>query len=98
MVKIEIKSIAVNVKSGVSAKSGKPYSISEQEGWAYLSSKSGPNPYPSRILINLEDGHPPYPVGSYTVAPWSLYVGDFSGLRLGRLELLPLQQANVRAA
>ena len=98
MIKIEVKSAEVTTKSGIAAKTGKPYSIREQEAWAFLCSVTGPQPYPSRTVLNLEDDQPPYPPGQYTIDASSIYVGDFGSLRLGRLRLKALAPAAARAA
>lgn len=97
MIKIEVKSSDITTKSGVAAKTGKPYTIREQEAWAFLYSAGGPQPYPSRIVLNLEDDQTAYAAGAYTIDPSSIYVGDFGSLRLGRLRLKSLA-TSARAA
>lgn len=102
MIKIEIASNLVETKSGVSAKSSKPYSIRQQEGWAltYNSQTSQPNPHPQKIVFTLDDNQPPYPVGLYMLDPSSLYVGKFDSLMIGRVKLIarPAAAAKVSAA
>lgn len=99
MIKVEVKSTEVVTKSGVSARTNKPYSIREQVGvYAFLSDRDGkPNPYPTRITISLRDEQQPYDPGLYTVAPESFYVDRFNALSLG-LVLRPLAQAAAKAA
>ncbi|MCK9283976.1 MAG: G5P family DNA-binding protein [Rhodocyclaceae bacterium] len=83
-IKIEVKSVEIAVKNGTSARTGKPYSIREQEAWAYTTDRKGnPHPYPQRIRLNLEDDAPAYSVGFYTLSPGSFYVDRFNGLALG---------------
>lgn len=99
MIKVEVKSTEVVTKSGVSARTNKPYSIREQVGvYAFLNDRDGkPNPYPTRITISLRDEQQPYETGLYTVAPESFYVDRFNALSLG-LVLRPLSPAAAKAA
>ena len=78
MIKIDIKSTECTEKSGTAKGTGKRYSFKEQQAWAHLPGE----PYPSKIKLTLNDDEQPYPVGSYTLAPDSLYVGDFNALAL----------------
>ncbi|MCZ2152945.1 MAG: G5P family DNA-binding protein [Bryobacterales bacterium] len=84
MINIEVKSTEVIVKSGNSARTGKPYSIREQVAvYAFLHDRDGkPNPYPTRVSVTLRDEQEPYPVGLYTLAPESLYADRFAQLSL----------------
>ena len=89
MIKIEILSDVVNVKRGNAKVTGKPYEIREQIGYAFLVDKDGVIPkYPTKIVVNLEDAQAPYPLGSYTLSPAALYVGDFDQLKIGRVSLV----------
>lgn len=99
MIKIEVSTSVFDQKQGVSARTGKPYSIREQEAWAYLSDRDGKlQPHPQRIRITLADGDAPYQPGMYQLHPSSIYVGDFSQLNI-RARLRPMQPAaGVRAA
>ena len=86
---IEVKSPETNVKEGISAKSGKPYRIVEQDAWAHTLDKHGkPQPFPVRIVLSIKDGMSPYATGKYTVDPASFYVDRFNGLALA-LRLVP---------
>lgn len=83
MIKIEINSAEVRVKSGTSARTGKPYSIREQDGWAHTCDRQGkPNQYPVRVSISLGDDQAPYAPGTYTLAPESLYTNRFNQLEI----------------
>lgn len=86
MIKIEFKDNISKTKSGVSARTGKPYSIREQEGWAYTFDRQGkPHPYPQKCSITLPDEmQDAYPAGVYTLSPASIYLNRF-----GQLELAP---------
>ncbi len=98
MIKIEIESPAVNVKSGISAKTGKQYSIREQDAWAYLTDAEGkPQKHPTAMKITLEDTQQPYPVGSYVLQSSSIWVADFGRLSIGRVRIAPIASA-VKAA
>jgi len=98
-IKIEVKEAISKTKSGVSARTSKPYTIREQEAWAYTVGRDGkPHPYPVRISITLNDDQTePYPVGNYTISPASFYANRFNGLECG-LILQPLAAAARQAA
>ena len=98
MIKVEINSASFDVKSGTAASTGKPYSIREQEAWAYLCDRDGkPQPYPQKIKVTLDDQQPPYNPGTYQLDPSSIFVGDFAQLNI-RARLRPLQQVAKAAA
>lgn len=81
--KIFIQSAEVIEKTGVSQKTGKPYSIREQLGYAHIPGKH----FPVAIRIPLEDGSAPYPEGNYLLSDRSFQVGSFDTLKLGRVYL-----------
>lgn len=90
MIRIEIKSQDITTRSGVSSKTGKPYSIRSQEAYAYTFGRDGkPQPYPSRIELNIEGDGPGYNPGFYTLDPACVYVDRFGGLALARPRLIP---------
>jgi hypothetical protein len=98
-IKIEVKSPAIIERSGVSAKTGKPYSIREQEAYAHTFDKDGHlMPYPVRIRLSLGPQQPPYAPGNYQLDPSCIYVDQFGGLTLSRPRLLPIAQAVKQAA
>jgi hypothetical protein len=82
MLTITIKSTQTTTKSGVSAK-GKPYSITEQEGFIELNDER------RKLRVPLADGAAPFPVGDYHVGDGSFFVGDYGRLEIGRLDLVP---------
>lgn len=89
-IKIEVKSTEVHTKSGTAAATGKPYSIREQDAWAFTTDREGnPQEYPQAIRITLDDQQQPYPVGFHTIAPTSFYVGQWGQL-MCRIRLKPL--------
>jgi len=87
MIKIEIESNEVRTKSGVSQKTGKPYEIRSQQGYAFIPGDK----YPSSIPVRLASNQSPYEAGSYQLSPESLYIGRY-GLELGKLKLIPLSK------
>lgn len=92
MIKIEITTPSFEEKRGTSARTGKPYSIREQEAWAFLCDREGkPQPHPQRIKVTLDDQQAPYNPGLYQLDPSSIFVGDFAQLNI-RARLRPLQQ------
>lgn len=98
MIKIEIQSADVKVKSGISARTGKPYSIPEQQGFAFTYSRDGkPNSYPVKVAIVLGEDQQPYPPGVYQLAPESFYTNRFDQLEISPV-LKPLASAFKAAA
>lgn len=78
MLKFQVETTVVDEKRGTSAKTGKPYSIREQEAWCYFYDKDGkPYPYPQKIKLTLDDDQQPYPLGNYILDPNSLYADRF---------------------
>jgi hypothetical protein len=100
VIKIEIQSTEIRVKSGSSARTGKPYSIREQDGYALTSDKRTGKlkPYPEHCVITLEEDRPPYPPGNYILSAESIWVNRFNQLEISPV-LRPLQSAaQVKAA
>lgn len=91
-IRIEVKSAAVVENSGVAKATGKPYTIRKQTAWAHVMDQDGkPYEYPARIELQLENDQAPHPVGNYTIAPASFFVGDYDKLAMRRLVLSPLK-------
>lgn len=99
MLKIQVETLVVDAKNGTSAKTGKPYSIREQEAWAFTYDRDGkPHPHPQRIRLTLDDDQlQPYPIGTYQLDPASLYVDRFGQIAI-RARLRPMVQAATKAA
>lgn len=98
MIKIEIKSAEIRTKSGVAAKTGKPYSIREQDGWAFTLGRDGkPNAYPVKLSLSLRDEQQPYQPGVYTLCPSSLYTNRFDQLEISPV-LVPMVAEAKKAA
>jgi len=77
--KIEVKSSEVKVKSGNAKRTGRPYTIREQEAYLHVPGAA----YPERCVLNLEDDQEPYAPGIYETSN-ELYVGDFGRLAVSR--------------
>ncbi len=93
MLKIEVKSTEINTRTGT--KNGNDWKIRTQEAYAHIQNRNGTAaPYPEKILLNLNNGNSnnaeqqPYAVGTYYLSDSSIYVGDFSALRLGNPVLI----------
>lgn len=93
MLKIEVKTDQVSERSGT--KNGRDWKIRTQEAYAHIVQRNGsPAPYPEKILLTLDNGNAnrapqaAYSVGTYYLSDNSIYVGDFSALRLGSPVLL----------
>jgi hypothetical protein len=97
MLKLEVRSGEVSLKQGTSAKTGKPYSIREQVAWCFFVDAQGVlEPYPSRVLLTIEDNEQPYPPGIYELSPSSFSLGKFGSI-FCRPKLMPFA-ANVKRA
>lgn len=73
---IEIVSQDFKIRSGVSSRTNKNYSMREQIAFVH---KKGER-YPEKIKITLEDNQAPYPAGNYDLAPSSFYVDKYDSL------------------
>jgi len=90
MIRIEIESQTIQTRSGVSSKTGKPYTIHEQSALLFRDGEK----YPERIKLNLDDGATPYAPGQY-----SLHDSSFSVNRYDSLQVRPvLSPLKVQAA
>ncbi len=97
MFKVNVSSVAIHTRNGISPRTGKPYSMREQTGWIYLVDQEGkPNPHPTQITLLLDDQQAPYAIGDYMVKPSSFYVARFGKLSVN-IELEPVRQP-VKAA
>lgn len=98
MMKIEVKNSDVRVKSGVSAKTGKSYSMREQDAYLHTYGRDGkPNAYPERIVLTLEDNQDPYAPGTYSLCPTSIYVGSYGSVNI-RPRLVVADVKQIKAA
>lgn len=81
MLKIEVKTNQVETFSGISKKTGNPFSISKQEGWLH-----GKDAYPVKLELMLKDENKPYQTGFYRLdIDQSIYLD-----RNGRLSISPV--------
>jgi len=98
MIKVQVETTVVDLKSGTSAKTGKPYAIREQEAWGFFIGRDGkPNTHPQRIKVTLDDDANPYEVGMYQLDPSSLYADKWGQVSI-RARLRPLVQSAAKAA
>lgn len=89
MIKVQITSTQVRRMTGNAKGTGKPYDMSFQDAWMFLTDRDGkPDPYPTKVEIMLpkdKDGAALfYPEGNYQLHPSSIYVDQ-----TGRLALSP---------
>lgn len=97
MLKVSITTVAIQTKSGVSNKTGKPYEIREQPAWIWLHDEQGkPQPHPVTFMLMLEKNQAPYAMGDYVLTPGSIRSGRFGSLQI-KPELRKVEQA-VKAA
>lgn len=84
----------LDVREGISTKSGKPWKMITQVGYAHTGGK-----YPVEFKIRMQDGQPFWPAGKYVLAFNSLVVGPHGDLEVGReMLLLPYESSGVKAA
>lgn len=84
MIRIEIKSTDIQLKSGV-GRSGRPYEIREQAAFCAIGDEL------RRIRLTLDRNQTAYPPGLYTLDATSITVDQWGGLGL-RPVLRPLPQ------
>lgn len=98
MLKVIVETTVIDPKNGTSAKTGRPYSIREQEAWIYAYGKDGkPYAHPQKFKLTLDDDQQEaYPLGEYILDPASLYIDRFGQLAI-RARLRRAAQA-VKAA
>lgn len=93
---VEVRDANINVKNGVSRKTGNPYSIHEQPAYVKL-----PNGETRRITLQHEEGDAPLAVGDYQPKPSAYWVGDFGALsisnRAKHWEPVPAQTKKLAA-
>jgi len=83
MFKVSITTTAIQTKSGVSTKTGKPYEIREQPAWIFLHDENGkPQPYPVTFMLMLDKNQSPYALGDYVLATHSIRSGRFGSLEI----------------
>jgi hypothetical protein len=98
-IKIEIESAEVVIKSGIAAKTGKPYSIREQKGWAYLLAADGkPQRHPVTFKVSLRDDQNPYAPGNYTLSLSSIYTNKFDQFEVSPMLVAAPVAVAVKAA
>lgn len=78
MIRIEIESQQFVTRSGVSQKTGNPYTIREQAALLFREGEK----YPERIKLTLDEGLTPYPVGLYTLHDSSFTVNRYDALQV----------------
>lgn len=90
-IRIEIENSQILTRSGVSERTGKPYTIREQ---AALMFRDGER-YPERIKVNLDDGMSAYQPGNYVLSDASFSVSRFGALQVRPLLLSVKSQASA---
>lgn len=100
MLKIEVNSEEVEIRSGTSSRTSKPYQIREQTVWVKFYDFNGnEHPYPARVRISLDDQQQPYKKGFYTIDPASFFPDRFGQMSIRlRLKPIAMQQTQPRAA
>lgn len=81
MRKLEILDSQIETFSGVSAKTGKPFTIHKQIAFLHTDKA----PYPEKTELMLKDGQPAYAIGMYELHPESVKVD-----RNGRMTIDPI--------
>lgn len=89
---IEVKDNTVEMKSGVSQKSGKGYEIFEQTALFHRGDER------IRVTLGLRKGQTPYAAGRYVISAESFVVDNFGSLKIGRLQLIPANDPAKKVA
>lgn len=76
-ISVSVRKAEITVKTGTSRKTGRPYTISEQEAFVIL-----PNGETRRITLQHEDGDVALPAGDYSPKDSAYWVGDFGALSI----------------
>lgn len=91
---VVIESEYVEERKGVSVKNGKPWAISNQFAWAYMTDPTGvADKHPTKIKVTLQEGQRAYKPGNYF-----LHVSSFSRGDYDRLDCSPRLVPVVKAA
>lgn len=101
MIRIQIAQTGVREQTGTSQRTGKPYSMRIQTGYAFpVDAHGNPPPYPEKFDIILGREQPDaYPVGEYTLHPSAVYVDQRGNLSISpRLTPAPAKLAAATAA
>lgn len=77
-IRIEIENSQILTRSGVSERTGKPYTIREQNALMF---KDGEK-YPERIKVNIDEGMSAYQPGFYAFADASYGVSRYGAPQL----------------
>ena len=96
--KIEFREGGVRSRSG--NKNGKDWTIHEQEGWITRKQPNGElSPYPEKVVFLIDSPEKHYEFGEFDLdVEASVYIGDFSALRLGRPVLRKVEHKGLKAA
>ena len=100
MLKVSVETEVVDVRSGVAAKTGKPYTIREQEAWMYGYGRDGQQQkHPQKIKVTLDDDQDKaYPIGQYILDPASIYVDRFGQVAIRARLRVAVAAAQPKAA
>jgi hypothetical protein len=93
MIRVLIQSASVVERSGKKKAGGGDWHMREQVAWAYYHNIDGEEPFPTKLLLRLEDGAKPYPPGEYRLSPSSVARGDYDSMIVRRVDLLPFVSA-----
>ena len=96
MIRVVIKSAAVVERRGRNSRGD--WLIREQVAWAYYHNIDGEEPFPTKLILRLEDGATPYAPGEYRIAPWTFARGDYDSIGVRRVELVPAAAGQKAAA
>lgn len=97
MIKIIVTSPDISEKKGIGKVSGKPYHLRIQKCHAFTVDASGVvAEFPDKFETMLDADQAPYPRGTYTLAPNSVYVNREGSLDI-RARLVPVAAAVAKA-
>lgn len=88
MLKAVVKDGTPVVKSGVSKKTQRPYSMRVQSVWVDLG-----KPFPNEVQVTLGDQQQPFPPGEYVVGLDCFHVSNFGDISVDLRKMQPRLQA-----
>lgn len=91
MLKAVVKDGTPVVKSGVSKKTQRPYSMRVQSVWVDLGKA-----FPNEVQVTLADGQAPFPVGEYEIGLECFHVSSFGDIAVDLRKMKPVQPAAAR--
>jgi len=97
--KVTVESLHVEVKKGISSKSGKPFEMCTQVAWVQLVDPTGvPDRHPTKCRISVDEATKPYAIGNYVLPDSAIGVNQWGDFEIKFAKLHAVAAAPVRQA